>query len=334
MTEVTAEDRSEVEGLRRSLVRVSDDAELHSFLERAYNVKLRMVRSDESQRDPALIHARTDAGSFALEDVDLAGRCSAESEPLSQVVAVWPVRGAVTCRSDGLTAGAAAGQVALVSQLGEPLHTQMEDLNLVSVMLDPALLASVATGIPVARVRTSVRFHSLVPVDASAGGVWRRTVDYVKNGLLRDDAMATPLVLGHAARMLAAVTLSTFPNTAITEAQPPDRTDTHPVLLRRAVEFMEANAAADISIADVAEAVHITPRAVQYMFRRHLDTTPIQYLRRIRLDNAHRDLLNGDRRYTTVTGIAAKWGFVHTGRFAVQYRQAYGRSPHVTLRRE
>jgi AraC-like DNA-binding protein len=39
----------------------------------------------------------------------------------------------------------------------------------------------------------------------------------------------------------------------------------------------------------------------------------------------------GDRRRDTVSAIAARWGFMHTGRFAILYRQTYGRSPHVTL---
>ncbi|WP_156763149.1 AraC family transcriptional regulator, partial [Mycobacterium sp. E787] len=33
-----------------------------------------------------------------------------------------------------------------------------------------------------------------------------------------------------------------------------------------------------------------------------------------------------------VTQIAARWGFAHTGRFAVLYRQTYGQSPHATLK--
>jgi transcriptional regulator GlxA family with amidase domain len=104
------------------------------------------------------------------------------------------------------------------------------------------------------------------------------------------------------------------------------------VLLRRAMEFMDANVACDIALGDIAEAVHVTPRAVQYMFRRHLETTPLQYLRRLRLHYAHQDLLVGNRQSDTVTDIAARWGFAHTGRFAVLYRQTYGLSPHSTLR--
>jgi AraC-like DNA-binding protein len=102
--------------------------------------------------------------------------------------------------------------------------------------------------------------------------------------------------------------------------------------LRRAIEFIEANADKNIDLGDIAETVCLTPRAVQYMFRRHLDTTPLQYLRRIRLNRVHHELLTANRRHDTVSAIAARWGFMHAGRFASFYRQTYGRSPHITLR--
>jgi AraC-like DNA-binding protein len=41
---------------------------------------------------------------------------------------------------------------------------------------------------------------------------------------------------------------------------------------------------------------------------------------------------NANRRQDTVTAIAARWGFMHTGRFAVFYRQTYGHSPHHAAR--
>jgi methylphosphotriester-DNA--protein-cysteine methyltransferase len=73
-------------------------------------------------------------------------------------------------------------------------------------------------------------------------------------------------------------------------------------------------------------------RAVQYLFRKHLDVTPTEHLRRVRLQRDHLDLLAGHRSTTTVSEVARRWGFGHTGRFAVQYRETYGVSPHMTLR--
>jgi AraC-like DNA-binding protein len=112
---------------------------------------------------------------------------------------------------------------------------------------------------------------------------------------------ARSLVLGHASRLLAAVTLSAFPNTATADPTPHDRTDHQRVLLRRAIKFIEADVLEDIGLADIAEAVRVTPRAVKYMFRRHLDTTPLQYLRRVRLHYAHQELLAADREQDTVS---------------------------------
>ena len=51
------------------------------------------------------------------------------------------------------------------------------------------------------------------------------------------------------------------------------------------------------------------------------------------MDRAHHDLHVGDpSRGDTVAAIAARWGFAHAGRFAIQYRDQYGRSPSTTLR--
>jgi AraC-like DNA-binding protein len=56
------------------------------------------------------------------------------------------------------------------------------------------------------------------------------------------------------------------------------------------------------------------------------------YLRRIRLSEAHRTLQEADPESSTVTGVAARWGFYHAGRFAAEYRAAYGQSPGTTLK--
>ena len=131
---------------------------------------------------------------------------------------------------------------------------------------------------------------------------------------------------------MAALILASYPNTALFEPTIEDRHDSTPVLLRRAIAFIDDNAQSDISLADIAEAVHVTPRALQYMFRKHRDSTPMEYLRQVRLHYAHLDLLAGQQESAGVADIARRWGFAHTGRFAVFYRDRYGQSPHVTLR--
>ena len=101
--------------------------------------------------------------------------------------------------------------------------------------------------------------------------------------------------------------------------------------MRRAITFVDEHAHEEVSLADIAAAARVTIRAVQLAFRRHLDTTPSEYLRRVRLDHAHRDLLAADPAHDSVTAVAYRWGFASSSRFAAYYRQAYGLPPGRTL---
>ncbi|MEU9048359.1 MULTISPECIES: AraC family transcriptional regulator [unclassified Kitasatospora] len=105
--------------------------------------------------------------------------------------------------------------------------------------------------------------------------------------------------------------------------------------IRRAKTFCEEHVHEPISAADIALAARTSLRSLREGFRVHLNTTPLAYLRRLRLDHAHRDLLAiaDGRAEGTVTDVACRWGFTHLGRFSAVYRQTYGRSPSETLRR-
>ncbi|MGW2860204.1 helix-turn-helix transcriptional regulator [Streptomyces sp. NPDC001205] len=137
-----------------------------------------------------------------------------------------------------------------------------------------------------------------------------------------------------AAQHLAASVLATVPNTALIEPISTDHRDAHPAALRRALAHIDDHADQPVTVAEIAAAAQVTVRALQYAFRRHLDTTPLAHLRRVRLSHAHQALLDADPgKGHTVTEIAARWGFYHPGRFATIYRDCYGRSPHHTLHR-
>src|ERR1700743_155854 len=88
-----------------------------------------------------------------------------------------------------------------------------------------------------------------------------------------------------------------------------------PRTLRRAIAFIHENAHHDIGLSDIAAAINVTPRSVQYTFRRHLATTPLEYLRRVRPDRAHRALQAPAPAVDTVMAIAGRWRFGHAGRF-------------------
>ncbi len=319
--------------LERTRFEFDDVTAAEECLDDLYAARLRLSRRQGAPREgPWLTHARIAVGLFAIDEISVAGHVEAWPDPLHQVVVVSTTGGRLDTEGGGLRREMMPGDIAVTSQPDLPHHVIAQDVTATAVLLDPAVVVSVATGLPRSHALVPVRFASFAPVDRAAAQSWKNTLDYVRRNVLADATRATPLVVGQAARLLAAVTLTTFPNNAPAQASRHDRTDHKPVLLRRAVEFIDSNVTNDIALADIARAVNVTPRAVQYMFRRHLETTPLQYLRRLRLHYAHQDLLAADRMHDTVTEIAARWGFAHTGRFATLYRQNYGENPNAALR--
>ncbi|WP_163789807.1 AraC family transcriptional regulator [Mycobacterium stomatepiae] len=103
--------------------------------------------------------------------------------------------------------------------------------------------------------------------------------------------------------------------------------------VRRAIAYLEDCAAEDIRIRDVAAAARVSTRTLQQAFRQHLDTTPMAYLKSIRLARAHTDLRRASvGEGVTVAAVAYRWGFANLGRFAADYRREFGRSPSEVLR--
>jgi len=104
------------------------------------------------------------------------------------------------------------------------------------------------------------------------------------------------------------------------------------VRVNAAVEAIEAHPESAHTSATLADVAGISVRALRLGFRKRLETSPMAYLWRTRLARAHEDLVAGDPRYTTVSEVARRWGFVHLGRFATAYRDRYHVTPAQTLR--
>ncbi|MBL7253558.1 helix-turn-helix transcriptional regulator [Actinoplanes sp. LDG1-01] len=130
----------------------------------------------------------------------------------------------------------------------------------------------------------------------------------------------------------AATAVTVFPNTTMTTSYVAGPQPITPAAVRRAIAYVDGHAADPITLEDIAAAAGIGVRALQAGFRRHLDTTPIGYLLRVRLNHAHNALRAADPSVETVATIAHRWGFTHLGRFSVRYRDMFGRRPSETLR--
>lgn len=275
-------------------------------------------------------HQRVDAGAFALDTMDQTTTLQLNVEPLNKILVVRSGSMRLEYTWDGEPHRYGPGDVQLAAYPDQPYAVHLDHGRLDTCMLEPHVLTRVAATAPSPRPGP-VRFTSLEPRSPAMATQFWATHSSIADLLATPEAAVSPLVVANATNLLAAVTLATFPNTTLTDPTIEDRHDAHPDTLHRAIAFIESHPADDITIADIAAAAFVSPRAVQLVFRRHLDTTPMAYLRRVRLAAAHADLVAADPTRTTVTTIATRWGYAHPGRFADAYRRAYGQPPSTTL---
>ncbi|WP_353945744.1 AraC family transcriptional regulator [Streptomyces sp. HUAS MG91] len=105
-----------------------------------------------------------------------------------------------------------------------------------------------------------------------------------------------------------------------------------PAPVKRAMDAMRERPEHPFTTAELAGQARVGVRWLQEAFARYVGMPPMAYLRSVRLERAHADLLAADPRTASVSDIAQRWGFGHLGRFAEQYRAKYGQVPSRTLR--
>lgn len=171
-------------------------------------------------------------------------------------------------------------------------------------------------------------FRALTPEGLAS---WRAVVRRISPRFLDLQTPPDALARREMADAVATALLSTFPQRSGLHV-PEGRLGPEIDRVRRAIDFVHANAHLPIGTTEISAAADLSPRGLQQSFRRHLDTTPGALLRSVRLDAVHRELTAAESGSTTVADVARAWGFAHLGRFSAAYRSRFGRLPNETLR--
>ncbi|HIZ56465.1 MAG TPA: AraC family transcriptional regulator [Firmicutes bacterium] len=96
--------------------------------------------------------------------------------------------------------------------------------------------------------------------------------------------------------------------------------------LTHAVAYMEQNLSSSIQLADIAQSVYLSPRQLERLFETHYGTSPMKYLRDMRLKHALSLLTGTD---CSVSDAAHESGFDDVSYFIRVFRQAYGFTPNM-----
>jgi AraC-like DNA-binding protein len=298
--------------------RSDDVAETEAFLTSAYT-PMRLERVPRRAR--AHVSRRAVEG-VSIDEVSVGFDMAYDANPLDHLLICSIHEGTITEQHvDGRVERYGPGEVVWLTPPGLPYAGVAHRARYTVLMLDPSLVAD-AAGSP-------VHLASDRPRSREAGQRLRHTISWMRDHVLDTAEPVPELVRVSATRSLAATVLDAFGSTD------DDSATTYgvmPATVRRAVSFMESELHSPIGVVEIATAARVTPRALQYAFRQHLDSTPLTHLRRMRLQRAREQLRCPDDN-TTVTATALRCGFTHLGRFAASYREQHGETPAQTLAR-
>lgn len=84
-------------------------------------------------------------------------------------------------------------------------------------------------------------------------------------------------------------------------------------------------------MAEICQHTRVSERTLQYSFLQHLGMSPTTYLRTVRLGRVYDALRRPAHTGITVTSAAVRWGFLHLGAFARDYRRMFHERPSETL---
>jgi AraC-like DNA-binding protein len=101
--------------------------------------------------------------------------------------------------------------------------------------------------------------------------------------------------------------------------------------LNYAEEYICANLKNPVTRDTLAEVSGKSIRSLSRGFQQRHGMGPMTFLRRRRLKAAYLELLGAEPGSTTVTQVAISYNFSHFGKFAIEYKAAFGESPSATL---
>lgn len=105
-----------------------------------------------------------------------------------------------------------------------------------------------------------------------------------------------------------------------------ERLITQPRAVTQALNFIHANYALDVSLADVAAAAHLSPYHLTRLFKKATGVSPHQYLIRVRVESA-RALLTAGAGKRSLAEIAAAAGFADQSHLTRHFKRMLGVTP-------
>ncbi|MFZ5511908.1 MAG: AraC family transcriptional regulator [Pseudomonadota bacterium] len=290
------------------------------------------VRGARQSLDARMDHLPV--GSISINRLGYGADVSIEPDRLEHFVLVqWPLRGTadIECGRQRIRSTPALASVLTPTQ---PLRMRWSgECDQLIVRIERAALERACSNHLGHELRRPIEFDLGMDLAPGHSCKWRHLMAFLAADpdFLRS-AAESPLVRAQIEQLVMCTLLTEQPHNYREELLRPVPAPA-PYFVRRAEEYMLHNADKPVTMQDLAAHAGTSTRSLFAGFRAYRGTSPMAYLRDIRLQRVREDLLRAAQSRESVTEIALRWGFSQLGRFAARYKEKFGETPSQTLRR-
>lgn len=179
-------------------------------------------------------------------------------------------------------------------------------------------------------LRGGLAFSPDISAPLAPGADLRRLIDWLFSEASEGELLDHPLVAARIEETLMAALLSALPHNQADAVRSSESSSVSPRFVLRAQAYIEQYAHEPLTVGGIAANAGISVRSLFSGFRKYRDTTPMAYLKDLRLDRVRAELRAGPTARGNVTRIALHWGFSHFGQFSADYRRRFGELPSQT----
>ena len=240
-----------------------------------------------------------------------------------------PLEGQCDYNCDGENLIATVDQ-AFANNPGEPSKKRYNGSYVqIIICVSPDTLAEVVAAELGHPLVDPVRFKG-VPQSGSAVQLMKRIVEFSLLDLGAREAAGHWRIARQLERTLLVTLLRAMPNNYSLEIDRP-RQEVAPFYIRRVETFISERLSDQLTMADIVAASGVSSRSLFYGFQRWRATTPMAFLKAVRLDRARENLRRAALEGGVITDIALGVGYSHLSRFSSDYRLRFGERPSDTL---
>lgn len=246
------------------------------------------------------------------------------------VLVMMPLAGSAEVSCGNATIRSTTAQASVISPT-LPLRMRSQyDADQIMVRIDRKLLERQCAQRLGHDLKRPIEFELGMDMSGQGGQGWQRLVRYLLPELAQENSIFTsPLMRAHIEQLVATTLLFAQPHCYRDELKHMERS-VAPAFVRQVERYIAEHADQPLTVADLAASAGVSTSTLFSGFREFRNTSPMAYLRWVRLERVRAELQsNAD---ITVTEAAVRWGFSHFGRFASEYKRRYGELPSATLR--